>query len=529
MYYGSTLIPVDGDPALVAQRSADYLQTANAILAAASDLLAVANRQETISIAVDQIRALAEQVNREITLAQSRYQAAALALNDFAPILAEAQSRANTAIDSYYPQQTQANELYNDFAYYVGEPGAEDDARTDWMAADARANGFRADYDAAVAELRDASDHAAERISVVIDQSDLNDSFWDNVSGLGEQLGQWFSEVFGPMIDGLLDVLGRIVQVLAIVVAAVLLLAVLNIVLLDALLFLRTGDVGARDEALALVVFAISPMLLSAWLTGRGTPTVTPFSTQGPQERLRDQLDNTPFRSAIQDQEEVDDAGAAGVLGDDSAVIQVTTVVGEDGVTRYRVQIPSTQQWFSPGGNAPNDLDGNLWAKFFPDQRSELEKGVELALLEAGYIPGSGSDIMLAGFSQGGIVAANLAADPAFTSRFDVQTVFTVGSPIGDVPIQEHISVISIEHIDDVMTDLDFMTENPQRDNWITISTTPANEDAAFLGHNVEDYGASAGREIDESRNPAIVSFRESQYGFFYGSETVSQFEVRRG
>ena len=47
-------------------------------------------------------------------------------------------------------------------------------------------------------------------------------------------------------------------------------------------------------------------------------------------------------------------------------------------------------------------------------------------------------------------------------------------------------------------------------------------DDAAFLGHNVEDYGASAGREIDESRNPAIVSFRESQHGFFYGSETVS-------
>ena len=199
---------------------------------------------------------------------------------DFAPILAEAQSRANTAIDSYHPQRAQANELSNDVVYYAGEPGAEDDARTDWMAADARANGFRADYEAAVAERRNASDHAAERISVVIDQSDLNDSFRDNASGLGEQLGQWFP----------------------------------------------------------------------------------------------------------------------------------------------------------PGGN-----------------------------------------------------------------------------------------------IDDVVTDLDFMTENPQRDNWITISTTPANEDAAFFGHKAEDYGASAAREIDESRNPAVVSFRECQHSFFYGSETVSKFEVRRG
>ena len=75
--------------------------------------------------------------------------AAALALNDFAPILAEAQSRANTAIDSCYPQQAQANEQYNDDVYYAGEPGAEDDARTDRTAADARANGYRADYEAA--------------------------------------------------------------------------------------------------------------------------------------------------------------------------------------------------------------------------------------------------------------------------------------------------------------------------------------------------------------------------------------------
>ncbi|MHA6667529.1 hypothetical protein ACX3O0_01535 [Homoserinimonas sp. A447] len=527
--YGEVLIRVEGDSGVVTARSEEFLATAAAILSAASELLAVTNSQETISVAVDEVRSLAEQVHDEILLAHSRYQTAALVLSDFAPALASAQQRANTAYDAYYPQANAARETYDDFLYYAGEEAGRETARRQWQLAENRVATTREEYYAAVADLRNASDAAAERIRVVVDQSDLNDSLWVNIVGAGDQIGQWFADIFGPMIDVLLEVLARVVQVLALVVAVVLLLAVVLVVGLDALAYLMTGDEGFKNEAIGLLVAALSPMLLSAWLTGRETPTVELKDRLAAGIRVpgggRDDL----FGSAVEDQRAIDSAGDPGVLGADSAVIQVTTVVGGDGITRYRVQIPSTQQWFSAGGSAPNDLDGNLWAKFYPDQRSELEKAVELALLEAGYIPGSGSDVMLSGFSQGGIAAANLAADPAFTSRFDVTTVFTVGSPIGDVPIPDSVSVMAIEHTADVVPHLDFFADNPTRDNWMTISTTPADPNPDAHGHNTVDYAASAVREIDRSTDPQVVAFRERQQQFFYGTETVERFEARRG
>jgi dienelactone hydrolase len=529
MTYGETLTPVEGDAGVVTTRSQEFLTTAAAILAAASELVTVTDSQQTVSVAVDEVRSLAEQVHDEILLAHDRYQAAALALSDFAPVLASAQQRANAAYDAYYPQVSVAREAYDDFMYHAGDAEGRETARQQWQVAESRASATREEYYAAVADLRAASDAAADRIRVVVDQSELNDSLWDNLVGAGDQIGQWFADVFGPMIDVLLDVLARVVQVLAVIVSVVLLLAVAVVVGLDALAYLMTGDEGFKNEAIALVVGAISPMLLSAWLTGRGTPSVENAGRFAPKTRVPGTGRDDVFGDAIRDQARIDSAGDAGVLGADSAVIQVSTVVGEDGITRYRVQIPSTQQWFSAGGDAPNDLDGNLWAKFYPDQRSELEKAVELALLEAGYIPGSGSDIMLSGFSQGGIAAANLAADPAFTRRFDVTSVFTVGSPIGDVPIPANVSVMAIEHVDDVVPHLDFFTDNPSRDNWITISTAPANPNPEALGHNTEDYAASAVREIDRSTDPRIVEYRESQQQFFYGTETVEQFEARRG
>lgn len=529
MYYGSSLLPVEGDATVVTARSSEFLVTANAILAAASDLLAVKNEQLTISEAVDTVRDLADQVHTEISEAESRYRAAALALQDFAPVLADAQQRATTAMDSYYPQQTKVDQLYNSFVYYAGdEPDGEETARLAWVTAQSALAGIRDDYDRAVADLKAASDAAAEKIQATIKGSSLNDSFWDNVSGLAEQLGQWFADVFGPFVDGLLDALGKIVQVLALVLGALLLLAVLlsPLFLIDVGLYVLLGNEAALDEALAMVVFALSPMIGAAWLTGRGTPTVTPLDVIGPQDVGTDDRPS-PFASAVGDQAIIDGAGSAGVLGDDSAVVQVAVVVGEDGVTRYRVQIPSTQQWFAAGGAAPNDLDGNLWAKFFPGQRSELEKSVELALLEAGYVPGSGAPVMLAGFSQGGIAAANLTTDADFMNRFAVETVYTVGSPIGDVAIPADVSVLAIEHESDPVPHADFLTDNPE--SWITIREAPADPNPAVMGHNTRDYRETAGRAVDNSTDSEVVEFRESQDGFFYGTETAYQYEVRRG
>ena len=62
---------------------------------------------------------------------------------------------------------------------------------------------------------------------------------------------------------------------------------------------------------------------------------------------------------------------------------------------------------------------------------------------------------MLTGHSLGGIAAASLAADSGFTSRFHVTSVVTAGSPIARIDVPASVTVLSLEHEQDVVPMLD--------------------------------------------------------------------------
>lgn len=530
-------VAIEGDATVVTARASSFLTTADTILRAAADLSSIVDEQETIGLSIDAVRSMAYQVREEIALAEARYRETALALQDFAPVLADATQRADVAVSAWYPQARLADSTYFDFVNHTGDEVEREEARERWLRADARLATLRGDYQSAVDDLRVASNAAAARVRAVVDHSDLNDSFWDDLSGIGSAIGAWFDDVFGPFIDDLLSGLGKILTLAAYALSAVMLLALSPFIAVDLYLALAHGNDAALDEAVALITFGLAPMLGAAWLTGRGDPRLIGSSAD---DSDRGDGARTPFSTFMRDQGDIDAMGADSTLGADSAVVQVTTTVGPDGVTRYSVQVPSTQQWFSFNGDAPNDLAGNLWGKFFPNDRSQLEKSVELALLEAGYIPGSGSEVMLSGFSQGGIVAANLAADADFTGRFNVTTVFTVGSPIGDVPIPSRAeggpTIVSIEHtpaspgaMGDPVPELDFFVANSQRDGWTTILTPPSNPNPEVFGHNVTDYTESAARELDRSTDPARVALRDEAARFLDGDVTVNYYEFQRG
>src|SRR5699024_12178008 len=73
------------------------------------------------------------------------------------------------------------------------------------------------------------------------------------------------------------------------------------------------------------------------------------------------------------------------------------------------------------------------------------------------------------GYSQGGITAGSLAADPAFLADVNVTALMTVGAPISDFPVDSGVDVLSIEHEQDLVPDLDG-NENPASDNWSTVT-----------------------------------------------------------
>lgn len=112
--------------------------------------------------------------------------------------------------------------------------------------------------------------------------------------------------------------------------------------------------------------------------------------------------------------------------------VRVDEIVGPDGETRYIVSVPGTQaQIDSLAGWSQNpngrNWAANLWAMAQGSQATDAQ-AVAMAIQNAG-VP-DGASILLTGHSQGGLIAANLAADHDFAQRYAIDGVITYGAPV---------------------------------------------------------------------------------------------------
>jgi hypothetical protein len=205
---------------------------------------------------------------------------------------------------------------------------------------------------------------------------------------------------------------------------------------------------------------------------------------------------------------------------DDFANIRIFKTVGEDGVTRYTVQIPSTQSWNPAAGAAPNDLTSDVMAMRYGNNTA-LSKGVLDAMQRAGI---TDEPVMLTGFSLGGITAGAVAADP---HGYNVQQVVTAGSPIGamDIPSSTHVS--AFESTKDPIAALDGV-HNPS--SWTTVGgaaptkigegSVPTIADA----HDANRYAVMAGQNPAVNEDGSIAQF----LGGPGNQTTVTDYQIRR-
>lgn len=212
--------------------------------------------------------------------------------------------------------------------------------------------------------------------------------------------------------------------------------------------------------------------------------------------------------------------------------VEITTVVGADGVTRFVVQIPGTQDWSPTRTGNPVDMTTNV-ALMSAEQRTIMERQVEEALKQS--IASSGADpskiqVMLTGHSQGGIAAATLAADDRFRETYHVTSVVTGGSPIARIDIPDSVSVLAVEHGSDVVPKLDGR-DNPAKDNWVTVTRdVPASElatDPTLVGgvHGTGHY-TDTGRMIDGSTDPSVQAWRAKNDPFLTGQGTTRLYDI---
>lgn len=147
-------------------------------------------------------------------------------------------------------------------------------------------------------------------------------------------------------------------------------------------------------------------------------------------------------------------SGAAydGVSSGQIRIQTVRTATGEEG---YIVHAPPTggaaisdpDAWGAQGNSA--GWDSNL--RSMAGQDSAPMADIRAAMEAAGVPPGA--DVMFVGHSQGGLTAAQLAADPSFNNTsgaqgtYNITHSFSVGSPVETVvPAQGSTQVVNVAH-----------------------------------------------------------------------------------
>lgn len=191
---------------------------------------------------------------------------------------------------------------------------------------------------------------------------------------------------------------------------------------------------------------------------------------------------------------------------------------------KFVVYIPGTQNWSLKRGENPLDLRSNLYAMAKPELAAS-ERAVQLALVQAGA--GAGARVVLAGHSQGGIIAANIASKQ---QPFKVSGVVTFGSPISQHGANLKVPTISLEHNNDIVPGLD-LKQNPDGPNWVTVQTEavidPESQDSAALqAHELEGYEEITAA-ADKNSNPGLQRLRKLITSFATGQGKAETFLLR--
>jgi pimeloyl-ACP methyl ester carboxylesterase len=181
--------------------------------------------------------------------------------------------------------------------------------------------------------------------------------------------------------------------------------------------------------------------------------------------------------------------------GGEAGSLEVCRIERPGGATSWAVLIPGTET-LAFGGANPMDDATNLQA--YVGAPNAMAVAVVAALGAAGVR--RGEPVLLAGHSQGGLVAMRLAAEPAVRRRYSITTVLTAGTPAGHLPTPAGVSVLHLEHAGDPVPMLDAAVNPDEPDR-----TTVWHRGGA---HDASSYARTAGL-VDDSTHPSVVGWRE--------------------
>jgi hypothetical protein len=554
--------PLPGNPTALRNKASHYSTVAEAILSTARRLDSLATDGTMVGDSIDALKVRADAAAGTIRTVHPRYSETAEALKEYSVHLRDAQDAANAAIAKrntvddghlgylrFRKHELQAEKIAA--ALHLLPEEERDRIDHDLRLITNKIHNLEATisaantaYEQALHDRDQAATHAVDRIRPVL--ATLNDSMLDKIgaalgslAGFLTQISEWVKGVLVRAVEALLTFAAALIALAAIVLIVIVIYALLAALSpLLGILFLA---------ALALAIVAIGALIVRSVARELFTPTPTLVAhDESDSKYAKKQLvigaDGEEhlqgnYERIFDDNHLVDDAGGA-----DSTNIEIVSVRDENGVIiGYRVVLPSTQDWeelngvLNPGEaptgdkGALNDLGSNIALLAMPiGTRGPYERAVIEALkqqMEADHTDGKHLPVMLSGFSQGGILAGRLASNPP--DWMNVTAVVTAGSCIDTFNIPSNVSVLSLQHPDDVVPMLD---GNIVGKNHIGLDagahsnqyTVTFDKDAGQPAHGAMSYSSTAYQAFDQSTDPSIRRVVEDQSMFFSSNESVT-------
>ncbi len=198
----------------------------------------------------------------------------------------------------------------------------------------------------------------------------------------------------------------------------------------------------------------------------------------------------------------------------------VTRIEGPQGPV-YVLTIPGTQsgppedregnirriEGAGPGRELGNPWDGVGIVEGMGNESKNLIPSVEEALRQSGAR--NGDRVVVTGYSQGGIHAANIVNDEHLNELFVFPHLSTFGSPTGRIPVPKDTPALHLEDKNDIVPGTDG-SRNPDERNRLTVvfdgpdGTLELGNDGFGEAHKLENYDSHA-KELRGTKDPGAV------------------------
>lgn len=164
---------------------------------------------------------------------------------------------------------------------------------------------------------------------------------------------------------------------------------------------------------------------------------------------------------------------------------------------RFEVYIAGTAELSLSGDSEPWDMTSNVTA--LAGGSAGSYRAVEEAMRQAGV--GETSPVTLTGYSQGGLLAAQLAA----SGDYAVDGLVTLGAPAGQVAVPHDIPYLAVEHTNDLVPALGgtFASSEPVIVRRRLFDGLPPESEFVLPAHRLSNYLDTA-RLIDHSDNERL-------------------------